>query len=521
MREEGHAASVTDWFIMAFVFAIAASLFCMSCAKVAHAEERGGTGAAQSFADVGLGGDGYGGNIPFSVPTSITFIVRTDGTLIAPDNVYIENHGAARMRVSSVQVAGANGLRFVSGPEQPVGEDAVFFEFGVEGAMLNAASYSVKSSIESLDAWTIEPGEALPLRFVGSISDTGRDIGAGLQFGTIQWFAESDSVDSRSGYAYAVLDADGKLTFFRSQEMYDNDTEQVVRDIRGNEYSGLVFSNVESTPPGYNVAPWRAQGPQVVSVTIADGQEIAPAHTAGWFQGCTDMQSCDLNGLDTSATGNMTGMFENCSSLVSLDLSMLDTSSVESMVGMFRGCRRLASIDVGSFETSSLQNMNSMFCECAALSTLDLSNFDTSRVTNFGSMVYNCTNLEQLVVHGFDTRSAESVNCMFYGCIKLASIDLRGFDMSKVRNAYGMFYDCRGLATIYTDPDADWSALFPEDSSNMFWRCIKLEGGAGTAFISFPNNALRNGKEYARVDGLDGKPGFFTSAVSDALSNDG
>ena len=491
--------------------AIAASLFViLGYSALVYADEYGGTGAASPYTDIDADGDGYGDNVPFTVPTSITFVLKADGTLIGPDNAFIENKGASCLHISSIQVLEDNGFAFVQDVDSVAGQNSVKLEFGTEDNLLDASQFLAKTSLGDSDCWSIGPGEQLPLTFTGQAADLAGAPDSEMQFGTIQWFVESDSVDPRTGGAYAVLDANGKFTLFRSNNSYANNSEQTVADIMGNEYTGRVYAGVENTRPKLTAVPWRLQNSQILSVDIAEGQEIAPTCTFGWFYDCVNMTSCDLTGLDISAVEQMNCMFDGCSSLTSIDVSMFDTSNVLTAASLFYGCKNLTSLDVSNFNTGKMTNINGMFYGCSGLSSLDLSNFDTSHVENFGSLFSKCTNLESINMQSFDTRCATSTNAMFKECKKLISVDFSGCDMSHVTNSFGMFYDCFSLTTIYADPDADWTTYFNEDYAEMFSGCIKLVGGAGTQFVNLPSGNSSRGREYARIDGLNGNPGLFT-----------
>ena len=52
---------------------------------------------------------------------------------------------------------------------------------------------------------------------------------------------------STEGTAYAVLDNSGNLIFFRSNDIYTNDTTGAFTDILGNTYTGRVFADIETT----------------------------------------------------------------------------------------------------------------------------------------------------------------------------------------------------------------------------------------------------------------------------------
>ena len=147
-------------------------------------------------------------------------------------------------------------------------------------------------------------------------------------------------------------------------------------------------------------------------------------------------------------------MFNYCSKLETLDLSSFDTSNVKSMAIMFKYCFVLTNLDISSFDTSNVTTMNSMFYCCTGLTQLDLSSFNTKKVTNMGYMFYT---------YSWSTK----------------------------------------LKTIYVSDNFDTSGV--TTSTNMFYGCAKLVGGAGTVYSADHIN-----KEYAIIDGTGGNPGYFT-----------
>ncbi len=196
------------------------------------------------------------------------------------------------------------------------------------------------------------------------------------------------------------------------------------------------------------------------------------------FNYCQSLVSADLRGFNTSNVTNMSKMFNGCSNLESLNLSGFNTSNVTDMSNLFYNCKKLASIDLTSFNTENVTDMYSMFQVCSSLTTLDVSNFNTGLVTNMCAMFSDCSSLTTLDVSSFNTISVTMTS--------------------------GMFQGCSSLATIYAASGANWykeSGL----SDCMFEDCTKLKGGNGTTFSASDVTAAR-----ARVDGLNGQPGYFT-----------
>ena len=93
---------------------------------------------------------------------------------------------------------------------------------------------------------------------------------------------------------------------------------------------------------------------------------------------------------------------------------------------------------------------------------------------------------------------------MFQDCALLTSIDVNGFNTAKVTKTKGMFQGCKALKTILCNND--WSEGIVTQSADMFKGCTKLVGGNGTAF-----DAEKTDIEYARPDGWNDMPGYFTA----------
>ena len=157
----------------------------------------------------------------------------------------------------------------------------------------------------------------------------------------------------------------------------------------------------------------------------------------------------------------------------------LNTSEVTNMDNMFSLCRQLANVDLSHFNTAKVTTMKSMFNECNALTTLNLADWNTANVTD----------MRQLFTH----------------CTSLVSLDLSGWNTSKVTNMYYMFYEDTNLKTIYAGNK--WSTSSLGDDFAMFANCTSLVGGKGTTYSSSHTN-----KDYARIDGGNSSPGYFSTA---------
>ena len=125
------------------------------------------------------------------------------------------------------------------------------------------------------------------------------------------------------------------------------------------------------------------------------------------FNGCSNLTTLDLSGLNTTNVTSMQSMFQDCRSLTSLDLSGLNTTNVTNMGGMFNDCGSLTSLDLSSFDTSKVTDMKYMFRDCSSLTSLDLSSFDTSKVTDMHHMFRNCGSLKE--IHARTKEDAEKL----------------------------------------------------------------------------------------------------------------
>ena len=129
-----------------------------------------------------------------------------------------------------------------------------------------------------------------------------------------------------------------------------------------------------------------ASAPKLLHV-LNGGTAFTAGSFVNGFNGCTNLETADFAGLDTSSVTSMLRMFSGCSNLTTLDVSGFDTSSVTSMVSMLRGCSSLTSLDVSGFDTSSVTDMVGMLALCGNLTTdPGISAFDVTELTDATNM---------------------------------------------------------------------------------------------------------------------------------------
>lgn len=272
--------------------------------------------------------------------------------------------------------------------------------------------------------------------------------------------------------AFAVYsESDDSLSFYK-RSLIPNTS-----DFFAGKVVTAVYTGFEDSAANAN---WKEYASVIASVTVVDNG-IQPRSMNRWFADFSACTFMNLLNLDTSKVTTMSSTFDGCSGLTFLDVSSFDTSNVRMMPGMFDGCSSLTSLDISMFDVSQLVSMTAMFRDCSSLIQLKLPTADTP-----------C--LRGLVE-------------TFKNCVSLVTLDLPRIAPINSYNGLRMFDGCTALTTIYTAPDADWSAIAVLDSSgDLFSNCPALVGGNGTEFDSDNVDASR-----ACVDGLNGKPGYFTA----------
>ena len=208
---------------------------------------------------------------------------------------------------------------------------------------------------------------------------------------------------------------------------------------------------------------WYACRGPVTKVVFAESfAAYRPKHCGSWFYDFASLRKIEgIANLDTSGATSLAFMFDECPSLESLDLTGFKTTNVTDMMWMFAGCSKLTSLDVTGFDTANVIYMRGMFCECLSLKSLDLSSFDTANVWDMRLMFADNSFPEYTIIGS-------------------------------------------ALETIFVSDKFVTEEV--SDSDFMFGNCMMLKGGAGTLYA----DVNPSDKTYARIDGRDGLPGYFT-----------
>lgn len=179
-----------------------------------------------------------------------------------------------------------------------------------------------------------------------------------------------------------------------------------------------------------------------------------------------------------------------------------DTRNVHDMQFMFQNCTSLTSLDLSNFNTKNVWYMSYMFAQCGNLTSLDLRNFNTRSVSLFLYMFFLCGKLTTMTA-SFDITNASNLEAFMYGT-KVPNVYLAG-NPTKCKT-FNSAFEYSKIVTISSN---SFTIRANATSNNMFKDCTSLVGGNGTTYSSSHTNS-----EYARVDGENGLPGYFTAPTN-------
>ena len=191
----------------------------------------------------------------------------------------------------------------------------------------------------------------------------------------------------------------------------------------------------------FNGCPWEITAEGTLIIGNADGTKVTlqtKGNVPNWSGYAAEIKSVRvLEGVKGGSV--LSNLFSGLCNVESMNLEALDTTDVVNMYQMFRGCSGLKSIDLSTFSTDSLQQMSYMFWGCSGLTSLDLSGFDTSLVTATNGLFSDCTALETVNLSGWDTSKTQYMVNMFYNCA-MKQLDLR--ELSFASMASNAFNGC-------------------------------------------------------------------------------
>lgn len=225
----------------------------------------------------------------------------------------------------------------------------------------------------------------------------------------------------------------------------------------GNGGEGTLSSTTSST--------WGDKRGSIKKAVIAPG--VKAGASTEWMFYCPNLEEVEgLGNLDTSNTTDMSAMFHS-SKVRSVDLTGLDTSKVTGMRAMFEECRDLESVNLEGLNTSSLRTAYNMFNATGnfviSWDGFDLSNVDANNMfyaskiesIDFSKVKTNSsTNLYGAFCdcHQLKTANMAGMNGSDYGyllafCENLTDVDFTGANFNR-QSQYYMLYGCNSLTEI-------------------------------------------------------------------------
>ena len=222
--------------------------------------EHGGYGVDPSNPDELGGGvdgsspDGLGDNLAFTVPSSINYVVKADGTLVGPSDgaAYIENRSAFPAHVSSLDIDEAVPFSIVDDARSSAVANAVDLLIGPSGGGLNAVSYLEKTSIgaDKVPMWNMSAStegveDQVALSTSGHVSNVSVDVTTSTKFGEVHWFVTPGEAERPVlNMFYGSMSSPGPIGSVPEPREPDREVS-LVSGLTGPVLDGSVFAHAE------------------------------------------------------------------------------------------------------------------------------------------------------------------------------------------------------------------------------------------------------------------------------------
>ena len=189
------------------------------------------------------------------------------------------------------------------------------------------------------------------------------------------------------------------------------------------------------------------------------------------FGYCSKLTSLDLTKWDTGKVTNMGGMFLECQNLTTVNLSGWNNTNLTTIWNMFGYCPNLKSVNLSGWRTDSLTDMSYMFQVCKKLETVNLSGWNNNKLNDMSYVFQHCENLKDVNFEGFNTSNVSNMNLLFFNCQSLTSLDISDWDTGNVTDMRLMFALCKGLTSLDI---GGWNTGKVTNMRNMFQSCSSL-----------------------------------------------
>ena len=186
--------------------------------------------------------------------------------------------------------------------------------------------------------------------------------------------------------------------------------------------------------------------------------------------------------------GDFVACFKDCSLLEKISLKNFNTDNVTRFSDAFLYCRAIKTLDLEHLVLP--QNLTELVYGCSKLVRLKLK---LPANANLSGAFHNCVNLRYLNI--FENAINLNASYMFNQPMNLKSVYFKNTTFSNTKK---LFYNARGFVRIFCE-----TLNFQDDLT--FKDCFEVKGGNGTTY-----DANHIDSEYARIDGENGLPGYFT-----------
>lgn len=415
-------------------------------------------------------------NVSFTIPTTVPFCVKADGTVISPDanSWQLRNTGSVPITISSIS---SNDIKDESSFAFSTSEIPVYGKSNSYGSW----SCTIANGITELHTSTEDTCDSKEhpltindnLRIGWSAPSIGSDILHSVTSRPSKLADIAFTVSPVREQTFAVYSGDdGSLSFYRRVSTSlpaPGDTfngKKATSVYSGFENGGYRYNQVSTTN-----TPWFEHHDDIKSIKVVDDGIKIYNLNAFFSQLHNLVDGNEVVKFDTSECVGMHDLFYECWSLRKLNLSGLDTSKSRWLSCMFHEDINLESIDLSGWNTSSCITFAGLFNEALKLKSVSgIDSFDTSKASDFAEMFYGCS-MKTLPIGNWDVGNGTTFKSMFAHS-KIGNVNLSKWNMSNAKTINGMFVG----SSFYSMNDiSNWDVSSVTDFEGAVSRMPNLE----------------------------------------------
>ena len=382
-------------------------------------------------------------NVSFTIPTTVPFYVKADGTVISPDanSWQLRNTGSVPIAISSISSSDVkDGTLFTfSTSEVPVYKKSN--SYGSWSCMIaNGITELHTNTEDTFDSKEYPLTISDNLRIGWSAPSINSDILHSVTSRPSKLADITFTVSPVREQTFAVYSGDdGSLSFYRRVSTSlpaPGDTfngKKATSVYSGFENGGYHFDQVSTTN-----TPWFEHRDDIKSIMVVDDGIKIYNLNAFFSQFSNLVDADDVVKFDTSECIGMHDLFYACSSLRKVNLSGLDTSKSRELSCMFHDDVNLESIDLSGWDTSSCVTFAGLFNNAITIKSIPgIDSFNTSKAEDFAEMFYGCC-MKTLPIDNWNVESGTRFKSMF-AYSKIWHANLSKWNMSHAKTINGMF----------------------------------------------------------------------------------